>query len=98
MLIESASGYFTGSIYGDSSIASDLNAEKNCGMRMIAIKAHPMDLTVSNMQILFKTKNPKKKCKHGAVLGFRRAIILVREPYAAILAQSQLSGISFMLQ
>lgn len=91
LLIELSTGYYTGAIYDDLSLQPTLKGEKTCGRRTVAVKAHPLDVEVIPhlQEIKIPGHKYKKKCSKGSITGFKRVILLVREPYASILADSQ---------
>lgn len=81
--------YFTGSIYNDTSLANSLRAENTCGLRMTAIKGHTGDFTIDekNRALRFLGTAFRNKCRKGVIFDFRRIILLVRDPYAAVLSE-----------
>lgn len=93
LLIEYATGIYTGSIYNDASLAEILPGEFACNRRVSMIKIHPhtngykSGLTPFGIGKYFKTDN--NKCAKGAIREFKRAVFLIRDPYDAIWSEYQ---------
>jgi hypothetical protein len=93
MLLDYATGVYTGSIYGDPSLLPLLPGEGRCDRSVVAVKAHPVHLDSfdfireppSNMLRLNLTRKPQyAKC---APYRFSSAIVIVRDPFRAIWAE-----------
>lgn len=79
LLLDYATGYYTGSIYKDKLLMDILPGERWCGAEVSLIKAHP-------------NHNPAKLL-HAKVRGchrLQRAIFLIRDPYDSIWSEYQL--------
>lgn len=89
LLIEYASGYYTGSLYGDTTLVEVFPAEKYCGLRMIAIKAHPANLQLleGERSIWVTDKTTRSLCNKGLIKRFYRMLLLVRNPWNAIYSE-----------
>lgn len=95
LLLETATGYLTGSVYEDGSLYSILRGEKTCGLRTIAVKAHTGDFYIlpikdGGLELKLPNHSKKRKCSKGSITGFKRVILLVRDPYDAILSHFHL--------
>ena len=103
-LIEYATGYYSGSIdVNDGELKAVLTGENACGLRVGIIKGHPSDLLfktepdlyvhvskrrmVNKLRFMFRQQ--RKKCSKGMVYYFKRVLLLVRDPFDAILADYQ---------
>lgn len=100
LLLEYATGTYTGSVYGDPSLLPLLPGEGHCDDRVVAVKAHPthidsFDLVPAEPHVrhashaaLFRMNVSRKpqylKC---APLRFRGAIVVVRDPFKSIWAE-----------
>lgn len=100
MLLDYATGIYTGSIYGDPSLLPLLPGEGRCDRSVIALKAHPTHIDSMDMLRdpspsaaagslpsfhLNVTRKPQyAKC---ASYHFRGAIVVMRDPYRAIWAE-----------
>jgi hypothetical protein len=88
LLIEYATGVYTGSVYNDKSLLEALPGEFTCDHRVSAIKVHPH--THAFIPLRDGTfHSDDNKCKRGQVLHFRRAILLIRDPYDSIWSEYQ---------
>ncbi|EGD76455.1 hypothetical protein PTSG_07574 [Salpingoeca rosetta] len=90
LLIEYATGYLTGSPYGDKSLLDVLPGEDTCDSSVIAVKLHPLINPRRTNKEDHYTATFKRE--HGVCDGvsvFARAIILVRNPLDAIWADYQ---------
>ena len=87
LLLDYATGIYTGSVYTDEKLLRVLPGEAKCDSTVLAIKAHPHlhsfeDLTnISSSSI--------DKCAKSALPQFRRAILLIRDPFNAIFSEFQ---------
>lgn len=92
MLIDFSTGIYTGSVYGDASLLPLLPGEGRCDRSVVAVKAHPQHVdsidflpTPSGALRLNVTRKPHYvKCQS---LRFDGAIVVLRDPYAAIWAE-----------
>lgn len=92
LLLDFATGIYTGSIYADSSLLPLLPGEGVCDGRALAVKAHPTHIdfhdlvpTADGAMRLNVTRKPDYlKC---ASLRFDALVFLVRDPYASIWAE-----------
>lgn len=83
LLIEYATGIFSGSIYNDIALKKIFPGEMSCNTNVSVVKAHPMDY---GFQTLFNnSKIAVHKCaKQGSIQNFNRMILIVRHPLDAI--------------
>ena len=86
LLIDFASGIYSGSVYDDSALFRVLPGEKMCNKMVSVIKAHPH---IQTFKILSSGNLLPKKCTTGNITHFNRAIFLVRNPYHAIWSEYQ---------
>jgi len=92
MLLDYATGIYSGSIYGDPSLLPLLPGEGRCDRSVVAVKAHPNHVdsfhfvpTAAGMLRLNITRKPQyAKCAHYRFTG---AVVVVRDPYRAIWAE-----------
>jgi hypothetical protein len=92
LLLEHATGIYTGSIYEDKRLFEVLPGEKKCGNMTVASKAHPFSLTFVNSDkthkracLKMKEASSRAKCKLGGVPEcFDRALIVIRDPFHSI--------------
>ena len=92
MLLDFATGVYTGSVYGDMSLLPLLPGEGRCDRPVIAVKAHPIHIDSNDFVLaqggllrLNTTRKPQYiKCSS---FRFDSAIAVVRDPYAAIWAE-----------
>ena len=92
MLLDFATGIYTGSIYGDPSLLPLLPGEGRCDRSVVAVKAHPTHVdsfdfvpAAAGMLRLNVTRKPQyAKC---APYRFAGAVVVVRDPYRAIWAE-----------
>jgi hypothetical protein len=91
LLIEFATGYYSGSLYSDHSLQSILPGERACGQRTSIVKVHPNDITVDILkgQGVIIPQTNKHICKKGAINFFDRVIFLVRDPFFSIWSEYQ---------
>ena len=102
LLLEYATGYNTGSVDpADEQLQRDFVGEAFCSWRSLVIKAHPVNVKYVNSSSGAPTGSNNvsevgrfelmagmdKKCLKEELTTFDRAVILVREPYAAIFAE-----------
>lgn len=98
LLIEYCTGYYTGSLYNDYELNTVLIGEKSCGIRTSAIKSHPNELRITpdklpnggiEYRIKPENKRERKKCNRGMVHYWDKIIMLVRDPFLSIFADTQ---------
>ena len=82
LLIEYATGYYTGSIYGDESLIDIFPGELFCGRRMVAIKSHPGQLWMPKINtakavVDLNVKSFRRRCHKGLIYGFERMILVL---------------------
>lgn len=87
-LVDYSSGIYSGSVYSDGTLYGILPGEKYCSQRNSVIKAHPhynhyREFYYGN----FSSVN--MKCQKEYVQFIRRAIVIIRDPYASIWAEYQ---------
>lgn len=92
LLIEYATGYLTGSIYGDQSLIDLFSGEPFCGRRMVAIKAHPGQLMMPKINVAkavvdMNVKSFRRRCHKGLIFGFERMILVARDPWKSMWAE-----------
>jgi hypothetical protein len=88
LLIEYATGIYSGSVYNDISLLSVLPGEFTCNWQVSVVKAHPHTHRVSELTGL-KVPSDDGKCNKGNVRRFHRAILLIRDPYDSIWSEYQ---------
>eukprot|EP01034_Spumella_vulgaris_P030618 gene30618-37862_t len=85
MVLEHASGIFSGAMETNSSLSHMFPAEIFCGQRMSFIHAVPDDVTIKNMPsgkgVVSLTNIGNKKCNKGMISGFSQALLLARDPF-----------------
>jgi hypothetical protein len=93
LLIEYATGIYTGSVYNDPSLVEILPGEIACNRRVSLIKIHPHTNGYKSGENPFGLgkyfKSDNSKCAKGAIKEFKRAVFLVRDPYDAIWSEYQ---------
>jgi len=91
LLLEYATGIFTGSIYNDRHILNTLHGELTCDWTVSIIKAHPLTHSFVGKFGLGQGSfnSDKKKCQTGNIKVFKRAILLIRNPFDAIWSEFQ---------
>ncbi len=88
LLIEYATGVYTGSVYNDAKLLEPLPGEFTCNWKVSAIKVHPHTHPFRELNSGdFRSDN--MKCKKGNVHKFKRAILLIRNPYDSIWSEYQ---------
>lgn len=99
LLIEHATGIYTGSVYNDDSLLKALPGEFTCSWTVSAVKVHPHTHHFNELRAgTFGSDN--NKCNKGSVKRFERAILLLRDPFDSIwsefqrrVSQSHVSGV-----
>ena len=91
MLLDYATGIYSGSIYGDPSLLPLLPGEGRCDRSVIAVKAHPSHIDsfdfVPGGSLIRLNVSRKPQYAKCARLRFTRAIVVLRDPYRAIWAE-----------
>jgi hypothetical protein len=77
LLIEHATGYYSGSVYGDESLLQALPGEYVCSPEVVIIKAHPTTHTFAD----FERGGYNHRCTVNHV---EKAIMVIRNPFDAI--------------
>jgi hypothetical protein len=77
LLIEHATGYYSGSVYGDESLLQALPGEYACSPEVVIIKAHPTTHTFRD----FEQGGYNHRCTINHV---EKAIMVIRNPFDAI--------------
>ncbi len=89
MLLEFATGVYSGSIYDEDELYPVMPGLRNCGQRLSVIKAHVKDILFKQEKgekeekVTFKTSRYVAKCRNGIIYEFNRFIIVLRSPWAA---------------
>ncbi len=109
LLIEYATGVYTGSVYNDPKLLGPLPGEFTCNWKVSAVKVHPHThpfrelnryvVAFSLPHSLYSLthslahsgdfKSDNLKCKKGNVHKFKRAILLIRNPFDSIWSEYQ---------
>jgi hypothetical protein len=99
LLIERATGVYTGSVYNDKTLLDALPGEFTCDWSVSVVKVHPHTHTFKDLYD-GTFNSDANKCKRGSVKRFERAVLLIRNPYDSIwseyqrrVTQSHVSGI-----
>lgn len=93
LLIEYATGYYTGSMdtYDYEFLGEGgFIGEKSCGLRLAALRAHPHFFDFLNAKLRFSHNFQRDKCKRGLIREMKRMIVLIRNPYDALWSYYQL--------
>ncbi len=88
LLIEYATGIYTGSVYNDESLLQALPGEFTCNWLVSAVKAHPHTHRASEL-LSGHYNSDNNKCKRGGVARFEKAILLIRDPFDSIWSEYQ---------
>jgi len=88
LLIEYATGVYSGSIYSDETLKPLLPAEFVCSTKNSVIKAHPHTHPAEDL-ISLGFQSDQEKCSRGGVKRFERAILLIRDPFDSIWSEYQ---------
>ncbi len=92
LLLEYASGVYSGSIYEEDELYSIMPGLRSCGRRLVVVKAHVKDLLFrhkivekldSPEIVTFKTNKYVAKCRKGMIHSFDRFILVLRSPWGA---------------
>lgn len=90
LLIEHATGVYTGSVYNDASLLQALPGEFTCDWRVSAVKVHPHTHEFSRLNGASGGFNSDaNKCKRGNIPRFERAVLLIRDPFDSIWSEFQ---------
>lgn len=88
LLIEHATGIYSGSVYNDRSLLEALPGEFSCDWRVSVVKVHPHTHPFGPLRDgTFHSDD--NKCKRGNIQKFRRAVLLIRNPFDAIWSEFQ---------
>jgi len=89
MLLEYATGVYSGSIYDEDELYAVMPGLRACGQRLSVVKAHIKDLLFKKddkgkeEKVTFKTNKYVVKCRNGIIYDFTRFIFVLRSPWAA---------------
>jgi hypothetical protein len=91
LLLEHATGIWTGSVYNDHHIVDSLHGEFTCDRTVSCVKAHPHTHPFAGAGGLFTGgfKSDQNKCSRNGVRRFQKALLLVRNPFDAIWSEFQ---------
>lgn len=91
LLIEYATGIYTGSMYNDDSLVRVLPGEFTCNTSVSVVKAHPSDfryMTMFHSEANNNTKTPSHKCARlGNIFNFKRMVLISRHPLESLWAE-----------
>ena len=88
LLIEYATGIYTGSVYNDKSLLHALPGEFTCNKQVSVIKIHPHTHTFESLRT-GRFQSDARKCQRGGIDKIRRAILLIRDPFDSIWSEFQ---------
>lgn len=88
LLIEHATGIYSGSIYNDATLVNELPGEFTCDRSVSVIKVHPHTHTATKL-LNGGFHSDNMKCKRGGLRQFDKAILLVRDPFDSIWSEFQ---------
>ena len=89
MLLEFATGVYSGSIYDEDELYAVMPGLRACGQRLSVVKAHIKDLLFKKEsdqkedKVTFKSNKYVVKCRNGVIYDFTRFIFVLRSPWAA---------------
>ena len=95
LLMEYATGVYSGSIYPEEELYDIMPGTVACGQRLSIIKAHVKDINFKTNpsgegeHVTFKTNAYVAKCRRGIIYSFDRFILVLRNPWAAIWSNYQ---------
>jgi hypothetical protein len=89
LLIEHATGIYTGSVYNDETLLKPLPGEFTCNWQVSVIKAHPHTHRASGLLSGHYDSDGNNKCKRGNIQRFERAVLLIRDPFDSIWSEFQ---------
>ena len=92
LLIEVATGVYTGDVYTDHSLKSVFAGEKSCGKRVSVVKLHPQDMNISIGDGRVYHTLPGAKCQRIGTTYFDKALIIHRNPFYAFWSEYQRGG------
>jgi hypothetical protein len=88
LLIEYSTGIYSGAVYNDDKLLEALPGEFTCNHRVSVVKVHPHTHGFEELRTgTFNSDN--NKCKKGEVQRFKRAILLIRNPFDSIWSEFQ---------
>jgi len=88
LLIEHATGVYSGSVYDDKTLLEALPGEFTCNWQVSVIKVHPHTHPFEELYS-GKFNSDHGKCKKGGVKRFDRAVLLIRNPFDSIWSEYQ---------
>lgn len=88
LLIEYATGIYTGSVYNDGTLLKPLPGEFTCNWQVSVVKAHPHTHPAIEF-INGHFNSDENKCKRGGIPRFERAVLLLRDPFDSIWSEFQ---------
>lgn len=83
LLIEFATGYYTGSVYDDKTLLKALPGEWTCSSQVVMVKIHPHTHPIGAIE----KGQPDRKCK--SLKPFDRGVLLIRDPFDSIWSEYQ---------
>eukprot|EP01038_Epipyxis_sp_PR26KG_P016023 gene16023-21749_t len=89
MLIEYTTGIYSGSVYTDSTLLEALPGEISCSLNVSVVKVHPTTHSFESLRLGNFPSDDNYKCNRGGIKEFRRAILLLRNPYDSIWSEYQ---------
>ena len=88
LLIEHATGIYSGSVYNDKSLLEALPGEFTCNFQVSVIKVHPH--THPGIELVDGSfSSDDHKCLRSNLRKFERALLLVRDPFDSIWSEYQ---------
>jgi len=88
LLIEHATGIYSGSVYDDKTLLEALPGEFTCNWQVSVVKVHPHTHPFEELHS-GKFVSDHNKCKKGGVKRFERAVLLIRNPFDSIWSEYQ---------
>jgi len=89
LLIEYGTGIYSGSVYNDNALMDALPAEFTCNWKVSVIKVHPTTHAFKDLKNGGFRSDGGLKCTKGKVLTFKRAVLLIRNPFDSIWSEFQ---------
>ena len=86
IVIENASGYYSGAMEKQQHLTNTFIAEDRCGIRMSLIQAFPNSVSFSKGTISL-SRAGSKKCSKGMIKSFSNAILQINDPFVQIWRQ-----------
>ena len=88
MLIEYATGVYSGAVYSDMKLAKVLPGEVECSQHVSVVKAHPHTHAAQGL-LTGRFESDFNKCSRGNVKKFDKVILLIRDPFDSIWSEYQ---------